>query len=130
MTQQTNSFQSDLGKVKGLGSSKSGFKHWWMQRASAVLLIPCGLYVLFSLTAIDGLNAQAVIDWLAQPFNAAVTLLFALAGSYHGALGIQVVVEDYVHNHAVNLIIRYLTKLLMLVMMLASIYALALILFG
>ena len=130
MTQQTNGFQSDLGKVKGLGSSKSGFGHWWMQRMSAVLLIPCGLYVLFSLAATDAFNAQVVVNWLAQPFNAAVTLLFALAGSYHGALGIEVVVEDYVHNHAVNLTIRYLTKILMLVMMLASVYALATILFG
>lgn len=130
MTQQTNSFQTDTAKVKGLGSSKSGFKHWWMQRLTAVLLIPCGLYVLFSLAGIEVLTAQNVVLWLAQPFNAAVTLLFALAGSYHGVLGIQVVVEDYVHNHAVNLTLRYLTMILMLVMILASVYALATILFG
>lgn len=130
MTQQTNSFQSDTAKVKGLGSSKSGFGHWWMQRMSAVLLIPCGLYVLFSLAGTEVLNAQVVVNWLAQPANAAVTLLFALAGSYHGALGIDVVVEDYVHNHAVNLSLRYLTKILMIVMIMASVFALATILFG
>ncbi len=130
MNQQTNNYQSDMAKVKGLGSSKSGFGHWWMQRMSAIVLIPCGLYVLFSLAAFDVLNAQAVINWLTQPVNAAVTLLFVLAGSYHGALGIQVVLEDYVHNHAVNLTLRILTQLLMIVMMLASIYALATILFG
>ncbi len=130
MTQQINSFQSDTAKVKGLGSSKSGFGHWWMQRMSAVLLIPCGLYVLFNLAGVEVLNAQEVVNWLAQPINAAVTLLFVLAGSYHGALGIDVVVEDYVHNHAVNLTLRYLTKILMIVMMMASVFALATILFG
>ena len=130
MTEQTNSFQSDVARVKGLGSSKSGFGHWWMQRITAVLLIPCGLYVLFSLVGIEVLNAQNVVSWLAQPINAAVTLLFALAGSYHDALGIQVVVEDYVHNHAVNLTLRYLTLILMIGMMMASVYAVATILFG
>lgn len=130
MTQQTKNYQSDLGKVKGLGSSKSGFGHWWMQRMSAMLLIPCGLYVLLSLASANVSDAQAVIQWLAQPLNAGVTLLFALAGSYHGALGIQVVVEDYVHNHTINLVLRFSTKLLMIVMMLASIYALATISLG
>ncbi len=130
MTQQTNSFQTDTAKVKGLGSSKSGFGHWWMQRMSAILLIPCGLYVLFGLAGAEILNAQEVVNWLSQPVNAAVTLLFALAGSYHGALGIQVVVEDYVHNHAVNLTLRYLTQIMMIVMMMTSIFALATILFG
>lgn len=130
MTQQSNSFQSDVAKVKGLGSSKSGFGHWWMQRVTAVLLIPCGLYVLFSLVSLDSLTAESVVNWLSNPINAAVTLLFALAGSYHGSLGIQVVLEDYVHNHAVNLTLRYLTLILMIAMMMASIYAVATILFG
>ncbi len=130
MTQKTNSYQTDTAKVKGLGSSKSGFGHWWMQRTSAILLVPCGLYVLFSLVGAEVLNAQVVINWLSQPVNSAVTLLFALAGSYHGALGIQVVVEDYVHNHAVNLTLRYLTKILMIVMMMTSVFAVATILFG
>ena len=130
MTQQTNSFQSDVAKVKGLGSSKSGFGHWWMQRVTAVLLIPCGLYVLFSLVSLDVLTAESAVGWLSNPVNAAITLLFALAGSYHGSLGIQVVLEDYVHNHAVNLTLRYLTLILMIAMMMASIFAVATILFG
>lgn len=123
-------YQTDIAKVKGLGSSKHGFGHWWMQRMSAVLLIPCGLYVLFSLTNLSAFDAQAVIAWLKLPLNAGVTLLFALASSYHGTLGIQVVLEDYVHNHALNLTLQYLTKILMIVMMMASIYAVATILFG
>lgn len=124
------SYETDTGKVKGLGSSKQGFQHWWMQRATAVLLIPCGLFVLFSLAGLQSIDAESVVAWMSEPFNALVTLLFALAGSYHGALGIQVVIEDYLHNHLVNLTLRYAVNLLMIVMMLASIYSLVTILFG
>ncbi|MCX7554460.1 succinate dehydrogenase, hydrophobic membrane anchor protein [Marinicella sp. S1101] len=124
------SYETDLGKVKGLGSSKHGFGHWWMQRMSAILLVPTGLYVLFSLAQLDVFNAAAVVAWLSSPLNAAITLLFAVTGSYHGALGIQVVLEDYVHNHAINLILQYLTKILMIVMIMATVYAIASILLG
>ena len=85
---------------------------------------------MFQLTALPELNAQTVGLWFQNPFNAGMTLLFALAGSYHGALGIQVVVEDYVHNHALNLTLQLLTKLLMIGMILTSIYAIATLLFG
>lgn len=122
------SFESDIGKVKGLGSAKHGFKHWWMQRMTAILLIPCGLYVLFGL--VDANSAEMVLAWLKSPVNAGIVLLFVLAASYHGALGVQVVVEDYIHNHSLNLILRYLTKILMIVMMMVGIYAIATILIG
>jgi len=124
------SYQSDMAKVKGLGTAKHGFGHWWMQRMTAVLLIPCGLYVLFSLAGLPHLDAMSVATWLGSPINAGVTLLFVLAGSYHGALGIQVVLEDYVHNHAVNITLQYLTKLLMIVMMMSSVYAISTLLLG
>lgn len=122
------SYKTDIGKVKGLGSAKHGFKHWWMQRMTAVLLIPCGLYVLFGLVGSN--NAEAVLVWLQNPMNSGVLLLFIFAGSYHGALGVQVVIEDYIHNHSVNLVFQYLTKILMIVMMMVSIYAIATILIG
>ncbi len=124
------SYQSDMAKVKGLGTAKHGFGHWWMQRMSAVLLIPCGLYVLFSLAGLPNLDASSVTAWLGSPVNAGVTLLFVLAGSYHGTLGIQVVLEDYVHNHAINITLQYLTKLLMIVMMMSSVYAISTLLLG
>ncbi len=124
------SYQSDMAKVKGLGTAKHGFGHWWMQRMSAVLLIPCGLYVLFSLAGLSTMDAQSVVAWLGSPVNAGVTLLFVLAGSYHGALGIQVVLEDYVHSHALSITLQYLTKLLMIALMMTSIFAISTILFG
>jgi len=124
------SFQSDMAKAKGLGLAKHGFGHWWMQRMSAVLLIPTGLYVLFNLASLDALTAATMQAWLGNPINAGITLLFVVTGSYHGALGIQVVLEDYVHNHAINLTLQYLTKILMIVMIMAGVFSLFTLLFG
>lgn len=123
-------YQSDMAKVKGLGSSKHGFGHWWMQRMTAVLLIPTGLFVLVSLLKLDNLAASQVINWMASPMNSIVLLLFTLSASYHGALGVQVVAEDYVHNHAIQLILQYLIKLTMIVLMMVNIYAVSSVLFG
>ena len=57
------SYQSDVAKVKGLGSAKHGFSHWWMQRMTAVLLVPTGLFVLISLLRLDALSAQSMVVW-------------------------------------------------------------------
>ena len=130
MSNESMKFRSDTKRVKGLGASKSGFGHWWMQRITGTLMLPCGLYLLVALTTLNVTDASVVVTWMNQPFNGIVTLLFALAASYHGALGIQVVLEDYVHNHAVNLTLRFLTMVLMIVMMMVSIYSVASILLG
>ncbi|WP_223787821.1 succinate dehydrogenase, hydrophobic membrane anchor protein [Marinicella meishanensis] len=124
------SFQSDMAKAKGLGSAKHGFGHWWMQRMSAVLLIPTGLYLLFGLASLEVISAANVQAWLSHPIQAGITLLFVVTGSYHGALGIQVVLEDYVHHHALNLTLQYLTKILMIVMIMAGVFAIFTLLFG
>ena len=58
------SYRSDLAKVKGLGTAKHGFQHWWMQRMTAVLLIPTGLFVLISLLRMDEVNAANMLNWL------------------------------------------------------------------
>jgi succinate dehydrogenase / fumarate reductase membrane anchor subunit len=116
------SYQSDLAKVKGLGTAKHGFKHWWMQRMSAVLLI--------SLLRMDAVTAANMLDWMAHPLNAIGLLLFTLTASYHGALGLQVVVEDYVGSHSWQLILQYLIKLSMILLMMINIYAVSTVLFG
>lgn len=123
-------YQTDLARAKGLGSTKHGFGHWWMQRTSAVLLIPCGLFVLFGIAALDVTEAATVIAWLQQPFNAGVTLLFAVCASYHAALGLQVVLEDYVNGHVTQVVSQYLVKVVMIVLIMVSIYSIASILFG
>ncbi len=124
------SYQSDLAKVKGLGTAKHGFSHWWMQRMSAVLLIPTGVFVLISLLGLDALTASTMVAWMANPINSIVLLLFTLTASYHGALGLQVVVEDYVGSHTWQLILQYLIKVSMILLMMLNTYSVSSVLFG
>lgn len=124
------SYQSDLAKVKGLGTAKHGFGHWWMQRMTAVLLVPTGVFVLVSLLRLDALSAAAVVNWMSNPIHSIVLLLFTLTASYHGALGLQVVVEDYVGSHSWQLVLQYLIKISMILLMMVNTYSVSSVLFG
>ena len=124
------SYQSDMAKVKGLGSAKHGFGHWWMQRMTAVLLIPTGLFVLISWMKLDALTATSVVSWMQSPINAILLLLFLLTATYHGALGLQVVVEDYIGSHTFQLLLQYLIKILMILLMMVNTYSVSSVLFG
>ena len=93
--------RSPLGQVLGLGSAKEGAAHWWAQRVTAVALIPLGLWFVFSIAVLIGSERSdyiSVIDWIGTPFNAVMLILFVATVAYHSALGVQVVIEDYVHG--------------------------------
>lgn len=93
--------RSALGTVRGLGSAKEGVGHWWAQRISAIALIPLGLWLLVSMASMTGAGRTdflSMTDWIAAPFNAVLLILFIGTVSYHSALGVQVVIEDYVHG--------------------------------
>lgn len=88
--------RTPLGKVKGLGAAKSGTHHWWMQRVTALALIP--LVIWFVLNVIKASSSsQNFVDVLSSPFNAITMILFIVVALYHGAMGFRVIVEDYVH---------------------------------
>lgn len=123
-------YQSDLAKVKGLGSAKHGFGHWWMQRLSAILLVPTGLFVLISLLRLDTLTAASMVAWMQSPVHSILLLLFTLTASYHGALGLQVVIEDYVSSHTWHFVLQYLVKLSMILLMMVNTYSVSSVLFG
>jgi succinate dehydrogenase / fumarate reductase, membrane anchor subunit len=89
--------RSPLGRARGLGSAREGVEHWWMQRVSAVAQIPLTLWFVVSLIALTSSDYNAFIAWLKAPFVAIVMVLLLIALFHHMALGLQVVVEDYVH---------------------------------
>ena len=92
--------RTPLGRALGLGSAKEGVQHWWSQRTSAVALIPLGLWFAVSLvllTTDGGLDHAAVTAWIASPVHAVLLLLLVATACHHSRLGVQVVVEDYVH---------------------------------
>lgn len=102
------SLRSPLGRVLGLGAAKDGVGHWWMQRLTAVALVPLALWFLISLSMLGTLDYDLVAEWLSAPLNAVLMLLLVLALAYHSKLGLQVVVEDYVHHHGVKLVVLVL----------------------
>ena len=123
-------YRSDIAKAKGLGSAKTGFSHWWLQRMSAVLLMPTGLYLLWQLLVLDSLQANEMTVWMQQPLNAIVMLVFVLSAAYHGALGVQVILEDYVHKTGVLLTLRMALYGAMIALIFFSLFAVLKLLFG
>jgi succinate dehydrogenase / fumarate reductase membrane anchor subunit len=93
---------SPLNRVIGLGSAKAGAQHWWLQRVTAVALIPLGLWLAISLFALDDFAYTAVIAWAQRPVTSILLILTVLVVSYHSNLGVQVVIEDYVHTAALK----------------------------
>lgn len=92
-----------LKKARGLGSAKDGTHHWWMQRVTAIALVPLTLWVAFSVAGMSGESYEVVLTYFTSPFNVAMLCLFLFAGFYHAALGLQVVIEDYIHNEGLKL---------------------------
>lgn len=93
--------RTPLSRVLGLGSAKGGTSHWWAQRVTAIALVPLGLWFLISLGLLVGAGRTdyiSVIDWIGRPFNTVMLVLFLATVCYHSALGVQVVIEDYVHG--------------------------------
>ncbi len=91
---------SPLGRAMGLGSAKEGAEHWWMTRVSAVALIPLTLWFVASIIAHTGSDYVTFIAWLRMPLVSILMVLLLIALFYHTTLGLQVVIEDYVHSEA------------------------------
>lgn len=91
--------RSPLARAQGLGSAKGGVKHWFAQRASAVALVPLTVWFLGSVIAHAGGDYAAVISWLKTPLASLAMIVLLLAIFHHTALGLQVVIEDYVHSN-------------------------------
>ena len=102
--------QSPLSKAIGLGSAKHGFSHWWLQRVSAVALIPLSLWFVFSIVSLINADHAVVVAWMGSIVNASLLIIFVCALLYHAQTGLQVVIEDYIHNKSLNLILMYAMK--------------------
>jgi succinate dehydrogenase / fumarate reductase membrane anchor subunit len=92
------SLRSPLGRVLGHGSAGDGVGHWWMQRVTAVALLPLTLWFVWSLLGLQLQSYDEVRGWLGQPWVAVLTILLVITLAWHSKLGVQVVIEDYVHG--------------------------------
>ena len=95
--------RSDLARVRGLGTAKEGTSHWWAQRVTAVALIPLGLWFVFSAVSLGGVDLAGFKAWLNGPGNLLLMVLFVGTLFYHMQLGVQAVIEDYVHGEAAKI---------------------------
>ncbi len=96
-------FRSPLGKVRGLGSAKDGTHHWWMQRVTALALIPLAVWFVVSVVALVGKDHAAFVGWVRNPVSATLLVLLIAATFHHAQLGVQVVIEDYVHREGTKI---------------------------
>ena len=115
--------QSPLGRVMGLGSAKEGVGHWWAQRLTAIALIPLLLWFVIEIISLTGAPRAAVVAWLHGPFAAIVTVLLLIAAFYHMALGVQVVIEDYIHSEWSKITLLVLNKFVAFALAAAGIFA-------
>lgn len=95
--------RSPLGRVRGLGSAKSGVHHWWVQRVTSVALLPLTIWFVFAAASLMGAPHPAVVAWIAHPVNAVLLLAFIALAFHHTALGAQVIIEDYTNQEWLKL---------------------------
>lgn len=92
-----------LARVLGFGSAKQGAHHWWVERVSAMALIPLGLWLAISLLALPDVSHDTVARFVGEGVvHPTLILLTLLTATWHSRLGLQVVIEDYVHGHALK----------------------------
>lgn len=95
--------RSPVGRVLGLGSAKEGVEHWWRQRTTALALVPLTIWFVIWVIAMAGADRAAMVAWMHNPLSAVLMIVLIVATFYHAALGLQVVIEDYVHGEGLRL---------------------------
>ena len=104
------SMLNPLARARGHGSAKDGVHHWYAQRASAVLLVALLGWLLYSALSLGGLGYEASRAFIGHPVNAALLSVLLVAALYHAMLGLQVVIEDYVHHRPLEIALYFLTR--------------------
>jgi succinate dehydrogenase / fumarate reductase membrane anchor subunit len=119
-----------LNRVLGLGTAKGAAEHWWLQRVTAVALLPLGLWLAYALLTLPGFDYAAVTAWVQQPITSILLILLVVAIGYHSALGVQVVIEDYVPGSGAKAVTLVASTLAHVALSVAAVFAVLKIAFG
>ncbi|MCF4165765.1 succinate dehydrogenase, hydrophobic membrane anchor protein [Zavarzinia compransoris] len=123
MASPRSSLRSPLGAVRGLGSAKDGTHHWWLQRVTAIALVPLTIWFLASLVVLSGSSYEVFTAWVAQPLVAVLLGLFVGVGFWHLKLGAQVVIEDYIQAESTKIIVSMLVNFATVLLGAAAIFS-------
>ena len=124
------SLMTPLNRVLGLGTGKGAAEHWWLQRTTAVALLPLGLWLAYALLTLPKFDYTSVVAWVREPVTSILLILLVVAAGYHSALGIQVVVEDYVTGKGLRAATLMASTLAHVGLTIAAVFAVLKIAFG
>jgi len=124
------SFRTPLGRARGLGSAKRGTGHWLAQRVTAVALIPLSLWFVISVMIYLRADYGTVLNWMHSPVVAVLLVLLVATLYYHAYLGLQTVIEDYVHDEWLKVSTLVLLKFICILLAAAGIFAVLRVAFG
>jgi len=122
-TTPTRDFRTPVARARGLGSAKSGTGHFWWQRVTAIFLALLAPWMLGMFVAIAGADRVDALATLAKPFNAIALSLFVISLFWHAKLGLQVVIEDYIHHRPLEIALQLLVAFACAIGALASLFA-------
>lgn len=115
--------RSPLSRAIGLGSAKEGVAHWWAQRVTALALVPLTLWFVIAVIELAGADRARLVDWVHHPLPAVLLILLLTATFYHGALGLQVVIEDYVESETLRLGLLIIMRLAAILLAVLGVFA-------
>lgn len=125
MNDQSTRFRTPLKKAEGLGSAKSGVHHFIWQRATAMVLALLSPWLIGLLVSMVGLDVGSIYLILGRPMNAVLMAVFVVAMFWHARMGIQVVIEDYVHSRGWEIALQLVVLLSCAIGAIAALYAIA-----
>jgi succinate dehydrogenase / fumarate reductase, membrane anchor subunit len=118
------SAETPLHKVRGLGASHSGTGHFWRTGVTSIALIPLSLWFAFTMLGLVGANEVTMVQYLAEPWNALLMGAFAVISLYHMGLGLQVVIDDYVHSAGMKIFLLLLVRFVVIATSVTCLFAL------
>ncbi|ROO32775.1 succinate dehydrogenase, hydrophobic membrane anchor protein [Salinisphaera japonica] len=125
-----SSIRSSLAGARGLGSAKTGTGHFWAQRVSAIALAPLTLWFVACLASQFGASYESVTAWLSSPIQASLLAIYMAAIFYHAQLGLQTILEDYVHAEGIKMASMIGLQLLNILLAVSAVVSILMILVG
>ena len=124
-TSRAPRFRTPLKRALGLGAGHSGTEHFWKQRVTAVILAPLAIWFVVTLVSLVGADLETARAIIARPWNTIIFAVFLVTMFWHAKLGLQVIIEDYIHQRALEVTLQLLVTFACAAGALASLYAIA-----